>query len=68
MNHKVTRKLVTRALQLAEQAQVSLDSPGLCLACGAQASGIEPDARECDCERCGEPAVFGAEQIVLEFA
>lgn len=65
---KLSRKLIARALILAELAQVTLDSTGLCIKCGAESPDIEPDARECECEVCGEDAVFGAEQIVLEFA
>jgi hypothetical protein len=40
-------------------------SCGFCLACGEMAYSVEPDAREYECESCGEKEVFGAEEIVL---
>lgn len=40
---------------------------GICLACGAEADGIEPDARQYTCEPCGQPAVYGAEEILLMY-
>ncbi len=36
------------------------DNEGICLACGEDASGVEPDARKYECESCGEPRVYGA--------
>ena len=44
------------------------DSLGFCNACGAEASGVEPDARGYECECCGEPMVFGAEEFLLIYA
>ncbi len=44
-----------------------LDDPGFCHACGADADGCEPDAREYPCEICGEPRVYGAEETLLMF-
>ena len=41
------------------------DSLGFCLACGAEAFGVEPDARKYECEVCGESKVYGAEEILL---
>ena len=38
---------------------------GFCLACGDEASGVEPDAEGYECESCGKPKVYGAEQILL---
>ena len=38
---------------------------GYCLACGAKAFGVEPDARKYVCECCEEPKVYGAEELVL---
>jgi hypothetical protein len=46
--------------------QNSLDNPGFCIACGAESGSCEPDAREYECEACGERAVYGAEEIMLE--
>lgn len=44
------------------------DSLGFCLACGAEAFCVEPDAREYECECCGASEVYGAEEILLMFA
>jgi hypothetical protein len=41
------------------------DGTGFCLACGAEVSGIEPDARKAVCEVCGELEVFGAEEMLF---
>lgn len=41
------------------------DGTGFCLACGEEASGVEPDARGYACEFCGEKDVYGAEEILL---
>ena len=41
------------------------DNGGYCLACYAEAYGVEPDARKYECESCGEPKVYGAEECLL---
>lgn len=38
---------------------------GFCLSCGAEASCVEPDARNYKCEECGEYQVFGAEELLM---
>ena len=38
---------------------------GFCVGCGAEATGIEPDACACECESCGENRVYGAEEFAL---
>jgi hypothetical protein len=45
-----------------------LDNPGFCLACGNEQEGCEPDAREYECEACGEPQVYGADELLLELS
>ncbi len=47
---------------------VSLDNPGFCLACGADAHSVEPDARRYRCDSCGLLAVFGADEVLLMIA
>ncbi len=47
------------------QAAEEGDSAGFCTACGSEAHGVEPDARNYTCEVCGEDKVFGAEEILL---
>jgi predicted RNA-binding Zn-ribbon protein involved in translation (DUF1610 family) len=45
--------------------RTSLDNPGFCTSCGAEVDGVEPDAREYICEACGEPAVYGCEELLI---
>jgi hypothetical protein len=49
------------------QAVEADDNVGFCLECGAEAQGVEPDARRCTCESCGKPEVYGAEELLLRF-
>jgi predicted amidophosphoribosyltransferase len=55
----------TRTFTLEQIEAAIEDQSGFCLACGAEASGIEPDAREYICEVCGLPEVYGAEELIL---
>jgi predicted RNA-binding Zn-ribbon protein involved in translation (DUF1610 family) len=47
------------------EAVESGDYMGFCLACGAEAYDVEPDARRYTCEECGERKVYGAEELLL---
>ncbi len=55
-----------RIMDACQRRDVSLDNPGFCTACGADAEGVEPDARGYECEECGAHAVYGAEELLLE--
>ena len=44
------------------------DNTGICLACSAEQSGCEPDARKYECEGCGENKVYGAEELLMMMA
>ena len=50
---------------LIDRAETTLDSPGLCVACGADAEDVEPDAAKTICDCCGRPAVYGVELIAI---
>lgn len=52
-------------MQACELRNTSLENPGFCLACGADADGCEPDARYYECDECGAKAVFGAEELAI---
>lgn len=43
------------------------DNIGFCVSCGDDAYGVEPDARNYECESCGDTAVYGAEDILIAF-
>jgi hypothetical protein len=47
------------------EAALNDDGSGFCTQCGAEAYGVEPDARGYECEECGADAVYGAEELVL---
>ena len=44
------------------------DNLGFCLACGAEAYEVEPDARRYKCEACGKPKVYGAQELLFMLA
>jgi len=54
-----------RIMQACERYRLTLDNPGLCVACGNEQDGCEPDARRYTCEACGESEVYGAEELLL---
>lgn len=56
IHHSITQE---RVMEAVERQLSSLDNPGICIACGADADGCEPDAREYVCEVCGKPSVYG---------
>jgi len=55
----------SRVLAAVERHNTDLDDPGFCLACGADAEGVEPDARKYTCEACDTPSVYGAEEVLF---
>jgi predicted amidophosphoribosyltransferase len=54
-----------RVCDLAEQQMFGTSNPGICIECGEDADGCEPDAREYECECCGARAVYGAEELLI---
>lgn len=55
-----------RVIAAVKEGMFSLGNPGICRACGEDADGCEPDARNYVCEVCGEAQVFGAEELLME--
>lgn len=49
----------------SDYAYLSEDSFGVCIQCGAEIDGIEPDARRYECPECGHLAVYGLEEALL---
>ena len=56
-----------RVMDAVKQEMFGLDNPGFCKACGKEQEGCEPDARNYECECCGEHQVFGAAELLMEF-
>ena len=47
-----------------EEMQDSEDK-GLCIYCGDEAWGVEPDARKYECESCEKNGVYGLEELFI---
>jgi hypothetical protein len=63
---KIHRSLTAkRILDGARRQMFDLDNVGFCIKCGHEADDCDPDARKAVCGRCGERAVYGAEELVL---
>jgi hypothetical protein len=56
-----------RVQEIAEESLFGCTDDGICLACGADAYGVEPDARGYTCEECGNPEVMGAQDLLMAF-
>ncbi len=54
-----------RVVDEAEENTWGMGSTGICLSCGEDRDGCEPDARNYECYECGQNTVFGAEEILL---
>jgi hypothetical protein len=54
-----------RVAAAAEESMFGMGNNGICIACGDDADGCEPDARKYTCEGCGEAAVYGAEELLM---
>lgn len=65
MHKSITSDRIESAV---ESSMFGLKNPGFCVACGADADGCEPDARNYKCEECGARQVFGAEELLLYIA
>lgn len=50
---------------LAKMTEMSEQGVGICRSCGEEQSGVEPDARGIKCQACGEPQVYGVEELAL---
>jgi hypothetical protein len=54
-----------RMFTLEQIQSADMDYNGFCLACGHEQGCCEPDAREYECEVCGEKQVYGASELVF---
>lgn len=67
MQRSKIHKSVTlqRVMDATEAEMTTLENPGICLACGADAFECEPDAEKYECESCGAHEVYGAAQLLM---
>jgi len=57
--------MTVRTFTLEEIEEAMEEQCGFCLACGALRDCCEPDARQYECEECGEHRVYGAEELII---
>ncbi len=62
INEALTEDVIVEA---AERTMFGDGMVGLCISCGEEQIPVEPDAEDVHCEACGDPRVFGAEQLLL---
>lgn len=62
LHESLTQAVIIGAV---ERSMHGLDDPGFCIECGAEASGVEPDAERYECECCGAAAVYGAQELLI---
>lgn len=55
-------------LEMAMEAAGSDDAIGICVNCGHERSGCEPDARGYKCDNCQMLSVYGAEEIIIMYS
>ena len=49
----------------ADASGMGMTDYGACIACGQEAMNVEPDARNYECESCGDKAVYGLMELAL---
>jgi hypothetical protein len=62
IHRSITSDRVTKAVM---RHSASLDNPGFCLAWGADAEDVGRDSRECACDVCDQPCVYGAGEVLI---
>lgn len=62
---QVARAQRRNTMQTFTTEDVEAGNIGVCLACGAETYGVEPDAREYTCEACGAKKVYGLEEALV---
>lgn len=55
-------------LERVSESVLTDENIGICVACGTDETGHEPDARGHKCQNCGEMAVYGAEELLIHLA
>lgn len=70
IERKLWHKSLTDEVIMSAHAReaMTLDDPGFCLICGHEASSVEPDAENYECESCGAEQVFGTHWLLMEIS
>ena len=63
IHESITIELLMGACE--RRSNSALENLGFCIYCGAESYECEPDARECICDECDEPGVYGAEELLI---
>lgn len=50
---------------LSVRQMMSRETTGWCLKCGQEVQNVEPDARKYVHARCGEPKVYGLQELLI---
>jgi DNA-directed RNA polymerase subunit RPC12/RpoP len=58
------RPVITDETELGH-LMITGDMLGFCVDCGAEAYGVEPDARRYECEDCGARGVYGLAELLM---
>jgi hypothetical protein len=58
-------KIIAKKFSVKRLEEAAKCNTGFCLACGAEAGQVEPDARKYSCKSCGLALVYGAEEIAM---
>ena len=62
----MTTRSTTPIIFALEEIEEAMESyTGFCTLCGAEKDTCEPDARRYTCDDCGQPSVYGAEELLL---
>ena len=54
-----------QVMDVATRCEEGLENVGICIACGAERDGCEPDAENYECEDCGERKVMGYMNLLM---
>lgn len=59
--------MASKKIEMTAERYASLADEyfGICLACGSEQEGCEPDARRYACEDCGKKQVYGVEELLM---
>lgn len=61
----LTPSNTTRRFTLEQVMEAEQNMQGLCLDCGHSSGCCEPDGKALKCEHCGEPTVYGPDEILF---